>query len=156
MRGSVFGTKTSTSRGAWLAAICLSAALLSGAVHADDDRGRRNDRRFHSENHSSVHKHWRDHRHDDDRDDRRRDRGHRRSDWGDRDYRRADWRYYGGRYWAPAHYRGRHCTDRRHYHGVHYHVAARDYYDYYYPRYRYYGSRPLGANASVIITVPLF
>ena len=67
-----------------------------------------------------------------------------------------DWRYYQGRYWAPAQYRGRHCTDRRHYHGVHYHVAARDYYDYYYPRYRYYGSRPLGANASVIITAPLF
>jgi hypothetical protein len=73
-----------------------------------------------------------------------------------RDYDRRDWHYSRGRHWAPARYRGRECTDRGHYRGVHYHVAARDYYDFYYPRYRYYGSRPVGIGASVIITVPLF
>jgi hypothetical protein len=155
MRGSAFGSPgTSMSRRAWLVAICMTSAFVSGVVQADDDRGRGgHDRGFRSEHHSSVREHWRDHRDDGDWDDdwRGRDRDH-----GRRDYRAADWRYYRGRYWAPAYYRGRQCTDSRHFHGVHYHVAARDYYDYYYPRYRYYGPRPFSANASVIITIPLF
>ena len=151
MSGSVSGSPEAlNSRRAWLVAICMIGALLSDAVHAGDDRGRGHDGKFHDERHSSVDNHR--HRTDDD---------YWRRDWTDGfqgrgDDRGADWRYYQGRYWAPAHYRGRHCTDRRHYRGVHYHVAARDYYDYYYPRYRYYGSRPLGAHASVIITAPLF
>ncbi len=159
MSGSVSGSPEAlNSRRAWLVAICMVGALLSDAVYAGDDRGRGHDRRFHGERHSSVDNHR---HHTDDDHWRERERSHWRRDWNDgfqerRDYRGADWRYYQGRYWAPAQYRGRHCTDRRHYHGVHYHVAARDYYDYYYPRYRYYGSRPLGASASVIITAPLF
>jgi len=64
------------------------------------------------------------------------------------------WHYHRGRYWAPAAYRGRYCNDFRHYRGVHYHVSTRDYYDYYYPRFRHYG--PLHGAASVIITVPLW
>jgi hypothetical protein len=155
MRGSMFASRDpSNSTRAWLVAIYMAGALLSGAVYADEDRRRGHDEKFRGERHSSVNEHRRDHRDDDHW--RERSRDHWRHDWDDRDYRGRDWRYHNGRYWAPAHYRGRHCTDRRHYHGVHYHVAARDYYDYYYPRYRYYGSRPPGANASVIITVPLF
>jgi len=83
----------------------------------------------------------------------------RRQDWW-RDARyvtyRPDWHYYNGRYWAPPVYRGRYCTDPRHYHGAHYHVAASDYYEYYYPRYRYYGASPISASANVIISIPLF
>ena len=69
---------------------------------------------------------------------------------------RKGWHYHEGRYWAPANYRGRYCTDRRHFHGAHYHVAVRDYYDYYYPRYRYHGPQPHAGVASLIISVPLF
>jgi hypothetical protein len=144
----------------------------------DHDRGD-HDRRDHDrgDNDRRDHDRW-DGRRDHDRWDGRRNDGqrgwrdddnHRGRDWDrrsnwrgddrryyDNRYRAPDWRYYNGRYWAPADYRGRYCDDRRHYHGVHYHVAARDYYDYYYPRYRYYGSQPYGANASVIISIPLF
>lgn len=69
---------------------------------------------------------------------------------------RPGWHYHAGRYWAPPSYRGRRCTDHRHYHGVHYHVTVHDYYTYYYPRYRYHGSLPSSPHASLIITVPLF
>jgi len=68
---------------------------------------------------------------------------------------RPGWHYVRGRYWAPPHYRGRYCNDRRHYHDVHYHVSVRDYYDYYYPRYRPVFGIPQG-SASVIISIPLF
>lgn len=166
------------SKRLWMIALCMSAALASSASFADNDKHRGNDGK-----HRAERSHWgndrhHDRRHDDRRDwgdDRRHhddDRRHhddgnrrdwdRRSYWrddrrhDDRGYRGRDWRYHNGRYWAPAHYRGRYCNDRHHYHGVHYHVAANDYYDYYYPRYRYYGPRPYGANASVIISIPLF
>lgn len=66
----------------------------------------------------------------------------------------SGWHYHGGRYWAPAAYKGRYCDDHRHYRGVHYHVSTRDYYDYYYPRFHHHG--PLHGAASVIITVPLW
>lgn len=121
-------------------ALCISGALWgveSQARDRDDDGKRRYshfDRRH--DDRGRDHRHWRD-------DDRRH-------------IRHRDWHYQRGRYWAPAHYRGRYCDDRRHFRGVHYHVAARDYYDYYYPRYRHYGPRPYGANASVIISIPLF
>ncbi|MGH8178610.1 MAG: hypothetical protein ACREV5_20320 [Steroidobacter sp.] len=132
----------------------VSAAALSSAAYADDDRNRGHAKKHRGHDHSWAQDrerdHWRDHR----RHERGRDRDH-RSD-SQRGYRGRDWRFHRDRYWAPPQYRGRHCTDRRHYHGVHYHVAAHDYYDYYYPRFRYYGPRPLGANASVIITLPLF
>jgi hypothetical protein len=135
----------------WLLAICMGALLFAGAASADDRHGgRRHDRGDRS--------HWSHDRHDDRRASRYDD--YRGRDWSARSYHgeydRRDWRYYNGRYWAPPRYRGRECSDRRHYHGVHYHVAARDYYDHYYPRYRYYGPQPYGASASVIITLPLF
>lgn len=124
-----------------VAALCVSGALWGIESQARDrDHDQRHysqyERRHHDSHHDWRHRHWRD-------DDRRH-------------ARHRDWHYGRGRYWAPADYRGRYCDDRRHFRGVHYHVAARDYYDYYYPRYRYYGARPYGANASVIISVPLF
>lgn len=138
-----------------LAALCLTGAALGPAALADsrrdDDRGAR-----HHE------KRWRG---DDRRDDRRfrheqrdHDGKHRyRSSDNDR-YERRDWRYHEGRYWAPARYRGRYCDDHRHHRGGHYHVAMRDYYEYYYPRYRpiQHIPRHYDANATVIITLPLF
>lgn len=138
----------------WFIALCVGGAALSNAAYADDDRRRGHDKKFRGEHHSWQHDRGREHW----RDDRRRDRGR---DWdhrshGRRDYRGSDWRFHRGRYWAPQHYRGWHCSDRRHYTTAHYHVAARDYYDYYYPRFSYHGPRPHGANASVIITLPLF
>jgi hypothetical protein len=129
-----------------LLAVCMSGLLLGAAASADDRDGRRHDD-----------SHWNRDRHDErrgdwDRDDHRHHRNSYRNDHHDR----RDWSYYNGRYWAPPRYRGRECTDHRHYRGRHYHVSASDYYDYYYPRYRYYGPRPHSVNASVIITVPLF
>lgn len=159
------------SKRLWMIALCMSAALASSASFADNDKHRGNDGKHRAErSHWSNDRHH-DRRHDDRRDwrdDRRHHDDGNRRDWDrrsywrddrrhdDRGYRGRDWRYHNGRYWAPAQYRGRYCNDRHHYHGVHYHVAANDYYDYYYPRYRYYGPRPYGANASVIISIPLF
>jgi hypothetical protein len=111
------------------AALLGGVLLLSVTAHADD-------RRDHGRDHRWEQRHDRHDRHD-----RRSERG-------------RDWRYHNGRYWAPLNYRGRYCNDRRHYRGAHYHVAANDYYRYYYPRYQHYG--PLKANASVIISLPLF
>lgn len=158
MSGSRSGSSSMLSaKRVWLIAICVGCVALGGAAFADNDRGRGHDKKFRGEQHSWVRDRERDHRRDRHHDHRRDDR----RDWdqrsqGRRDSYRRDWRFSNGRYWAPPEYRGRHCNDRRHFHGVHFHVAARDYYDYYYPRYRYYGSRPLGADASVIITLPLF
>lgn len=64
------------------------------------------------------------------------------------------WHYHGGRYWAPADYRGKPCNDHRHYHAIHYHVTYDDYYAFYYPRFRPHG--PLVPGASLIISLPLF
>jgi hypothetical protein len=128
-----------------VAALCVSGALWGVESQARDDDDKR--RYSHFE---------RRHRDSDFRHDSHRRHSHRYSHFDRRDFRHRDWHYHRGRYWAPAHYRGRYCDDRRHFRGVHYHVAARDYYDYYYPRYRYYGPKPYGANASVIISVPLF
>ena len=154
-----------------LLVVCAAGLLFGGAASADerhrDDRDHRE--RSHRDHGRREHGHQ-DYRrndngrHDYGRHDGRRGSHHdgrhdrRYSSHGDSraDYGRRDWHYYNGRYWAPPRYRGRECTDRRHHHGVHYHVVARDYYDYYYPRYRYYGSRPLSADASVIISIPLF
>jgi hypothetical protein len=95
--------------------------------------------------HARADRHWQDHDRNLRRSEKHRRHTHR--------HERKDWHFYSGRHWAPPSYRGRYCSDRHHYHGVHYHVAARDYYDYYYPRFRHHG--PIGA-ASFIITVPLF
>lgn len=178
MRGSISSADfTMKARHFWLLALCVGGALLSTVSHADD-RHRGNDDWRHRGQYLQRHGD-RDDRHDRRRDDRdwdrrdgHRDHDRRRNDWDSRSnwrgdgrgwdgrsggrYYRPDWHYYNGRYWAPPRYRGRYCDDRRHFHGVHYHVAASDYYDYYYPRYRSYGPRPYGANASVIITLPLF
>jgi len=148
--------------------------LLGSVSQADDDRHRKQYRSQHSvERSHSWHRpgprHQSRHeprRHEPRRHEPRRHAPHRheprrhapvhRRDayW----YRANGWRPHDGRYWAPASYRGRYCTDRRHHGGVHYHVAVRDYYDYYYPRYRHHGVLPLisSASASVIISVPLF
>jgi hypothetical protein len=174
MSGSMFAVRSKQSM--WLAALCASAALLSSTAFADNDKHRGDGGKSRGERWSQERHHdrrderrhdgrssWRDDDHRRWNDDNRRGRDwDRRSDWRDdrrhydSRYRGRDWRYHQGRYWAPAYYRGRQCDDRRHFHGVHYHVAASDYYDYYYPRYRYYGARPYGANASVIISIPLF
>lgn len=133
-----------------LAALCLMAgAAFAGAAHADSDRGHRGAKRH-------VELRW--YAHDRHRHGRHAHRAHERvhHDAHVPHGAHADWLWHGGRYWAPAHYKGRRCTDRRHHPHVHYHVLARDYYDYYYPRFRYYGPRPRDLSASVIITVPLF
>lgn len=141
---------------AWLA-ISLACLCFGTTAFADDDRGwksgrhhqrydRHHDRHDYAK-HRSKHAHDHGHAH----------RHYHHHEWK-RDYVRrhhyAGWRYHDGRYWAPASYRGRYCTDRRHFHGVHYHVAYNDYYEYYYPRYRHYG--PHAHGASLIISVPLF
>lgn len=129
---------------ALFALLCLIVgALCVSTARADDDD---DDRKWRKGRHSWVHEHHGHRRHDHDRD--------RRSEH--RDSRRDDWHRYESRYWAPADYRGRQCRDRRHHRDVHYHVIAQDYYDHYYPRYRYYGPAPRHANASVIITLPLW
>lgn len=127
-----------------VAVLCFGGALWgvqSQARDRDDDRRRHSHFERRHDDHGRHHRHRRD-------DDRR--------PVFNRDWRHRDWHFHRGRYWAPARYRGRYCNDRGHFRGVHYHVAIRDYYDYYYPRYRYYGPRPYAANASVIISVPLF
>jgi hypothetical protein len=137
---------------AWLA-VSLACLCFGTTAFADDDRGWKSGRhherhdRHDYRKHSS--KHARDHRH-------AHRKSHSRYESKHHDYRHpyAGWHYHRGRHWAPASYRGRYCTDRRHFHGVHYHVAYHDYYEYYYPRYRYYGPHTRGA--SLIITVPLF
>lgn len=72
-------------------------------------------------------------------------------------------RRYGGRYdegyrsYGPRYVEdGRYCDDYRHYRGVHYHVAPRDYYRAGYPReaYRLYGRS--GIDATLVVTLPLF
>ena len=134
----------------WLA-LSLLGLCFGTAAFADDDRGWKSGRhhqRYEHREHRAKHAH--DHRHAY-RDHHRRESKHQHAH---RRHHQAGWHYQGGRYWAPASYRGRHCTDRRHFHGVHYHVAYNDYYEYYYPRYRYYGPHTHGA--SLIISVPLF
>jgi hypothetical protein len=133
--------------------------LLGSVSHADGDRHRKQSRTQHSAErghawHGSALRHQSRHeprRHE----PRRHAPAHRRDAHG---YRTNGWRQHDGRYWAPASYRGRYCTDRRHHGGAHYHVAVRDYYDYYYPRYRHHGVLPLisSPSASVIISIPLF
>jgi hypothetical protein len=153
MRGSIVSSfHERRGRPVWFATLCVLSALFGSAAYADDDR-REYGERFRSEPHSRVHERARERDHDG-RHEHRRDWERRHEQRGY--HRERDWRYYHGRYWAPAHYRGRRCSNRRHFHEVHYHVLARDYYDYYYPRYRYYGPRPSHASASVIITLPLF
>lgn len=144
-----------------LAALCLSCAVLGAAAHADsrrdDDRGARHyEQRRHGKDWDSRRHHGR-HDRDDDRKHRHRS-DYRHDHRGDSRYVRRDWHYHNGRYWAPPRYRGQYCDDHRHYRGAHYHVAMRDYYDYYYPRYRpvYPGPRHYDANATLIITLPLF
>lgn len=152
-----FGSFTG-SRGRWLVMLSIAAMLLgtaSLAAAGDGGRKSRADARAWSHAHRYEHRPARrahERRHEQHRRARVRHDGRRDHDW----YRRSGWHYSGGRYWAPPRYRGRYCHDARHYRGVHYHVAVRDYYDYYYPRYRYHGPRPLSANASVIISIPLF
>jgi len=142
------------SKSLWLAVLCVGGVLLGHASHADADRHRGQGKhhrvhqgaeRGHSPpRHERRHANYKDNYKD----------AHRDARW----YRSHGWQQHSGRYWAPANYLGRHCTDRRHHGGVHYHVALRDYYDYYYPRYRYHGALPLaaGPTASVIISIPLF
>jgi hypothetical protein len=138
--------------------------LLGSVSHADDDRHRKQYRSQHSvERSHSWHRPGARHqsRHEPRRHEPRRHEPHRHAPVHRRDahwYRANGWRQHDGRYWAPASHRGRYCTDRRHHGGAHYHVAVRDYYDYYYPRYRHHGVLPLisSASASVIISVPLF
>lgn len=124
-----------------VAGLCLSTAVSADNRHGEGKRhGQHADRhvyRSHGKHDSRAH----DHRH------------HRPKHEHDR-HHYAGWHYHGGRYWAPASYRGRYCTDLHHFHRAHYHVAYDDYYEYYYPRYRYYGPHVHGA--SLIITVPLF
>jgi hypothetical protein len=139
---------TSRATALWRAALCAAAVMVATSSYADDDRGRRDKRG--GEHRSWAHEHGRDHHRDRHRDHRSWERGHAR-DWRSYD----DRRYYADAH-PPLHRHGRRCADRRHYHAVHYHVAARDYYDYYYPRYRHYGPAPLSAHASVILTLPLF
>ena len=149
MHGSTSERTTSHAKAFWCALVCAAAVSVTTAAYADDDDGRRSDKRR-GEHRSWAHEHehgWR-HRH---RDDDRRYRDWRRS-------HTKSQRYYHSYHdeWPPLHRYGRRCGDRRHYHDVHYHVRAGDYYDYYYPRYRYYGAAPRDAHASVIITLPLF
>jgi len=157
-------TYTNKSKQRWLTALCAAAILLGSAsvATAGEHRGHGPHGQHHAWKHSGHDKARHASRsHERRYSDRQRHRDGRdlRNDGRRYDaawYRRSGWHYSKGRYWAPPRYRGRYCQDRRHHHGVHYHVAVRDYYDYYYPRYRYYGPKPIGANASVIISIPLF
>ncbi len=123
-----------------LAALCAVGATLAVPAAADDDRGRRHDR--------YEHRHAERHHDRYDRDDRR-------------DYRseRRDSRYDSYRHERPRPryvVSGRYCNDRRHLHGVHYHVAPRDYYAYGYPRDAYRLHRSAGLDATLVVTLPLF
>ena len=151
MHGSTNEQARSRAKAFWCAALCAAAVMVTTSAHADDDDRRRDKRR--GEHRSWAHEHGPRHHHrhgDRHRDDRGWDHSSAR-DWRGHD----DRRYYADEQ-PPLHRYGRRCGDRRHYHAVHYHVAARDYYDYYYPRYRYYGAAPVSAHASVIVTLPLF
>jgi hypothetical protein len=129
MRASIM---TRWVRGAGMAALVVGGLAFASGAYAGDHHAHGRHHRPHVHGHPGAHvKH---HHHPP----------------------RKGWHYHAGRYWAPPSYRGVYCTDARHYHGVHYHVSVRDYYDYYYPRYRYYGPKSLSGVASVIITVPLF
>lgn len=136
--------------------IALGGLGFASGVYADDrhrggdrDKAHHYEQRYHSRHSSARHRAYAHERH-------HHRHAHARYEHAPKHLHRKGWHYHSGRYWAPASYRGRYCTDRRHYHGVHYHVAVRDYYDYYYPRYRYYGPHPHSGVASLIITVPLF
>ena len=154
MHGSMSVRATSYAKAFWCAVLCAATVSFTSAAYADG-RGREEKRR--GEHRSWTHDHDARPRHGRDHDDWRRSG---RTGWDDR--YASDWRYGYDRYdrhareWPSLQRHGRRCADRRHYHRVHYHVLARDYYDYYYPRYRYYGAAPVGAHASVIITLPLF
>lgn len=137
MRGS---TSISRWRPLMVAALFVAGVALSTASYAGDKHDRGHGKHRHD------HAHWRVEDHD--------VRRHAHVDRHVHHYR-PDWHYVRGRYWAPPHYRGRYCDDRRHYHAVHYHVSVRDYYDYYYPRYKPVFGIPHAA-ASVIISIPLF
>lgn len=143
------------SKSLQVAIVCLGGMLLASVSHADGDRHRKQSRAHHSIERGHAW-HGSAPRHQNRRHEPRRHAPAPRRDahW----YRAHGWRQHAGRYWAPASYRGRYCTDRRHHGGAHYHVAVRDYYDYYYPRYRPHTARPLISNpsASVIISIPLF
>jgi hypothetical protein len=138
----------------WIRRIGLLVAVLgafgfAAAAQADD---RHRSRDAHARSHYSKH-YSHDHRRSyDSKHHHHPTHGHKHSP----KHAHPDWHYHAGRYWAPPSYRGRYCSDLRHYHVAHYHVAVRDYYDYYYPRYRYHGPHPHHANASLIISIPLF
>lgn len=136
----------------WIACAFVGLSLSTGA-YADDRHRSRDHQRIEQKRHHAKHFDAR-HRAGERRQDHR--KAHVRHRHAPKPAHRKGWHYHSGRYWAPASYRGRYCTDRRHFHGVHYHVSVRDYYDYYYPRYQYYGPSPRSGVASLIISVPLF
>lgn len=143
-------------RTGWIVLALVGFGLSAGAYADDRHRTRDHERSSHyaQKRHQSRHTEPRHRSPDYDRHHHRRPAiGHAHAP---KPLHRKGWHYHAGRYWAPPSYRGRYCTDRRHFHGVHYHVAVRDYYDYYYPRYRYYGPPPASGVASLIISVPLF
>jgi hypothetical protein len=135
----------------WLVLALIGLGMSAGA-HAGD-RHRSHDKQW-------THRYERDHaRHSNrghDRNHARQYSAHGRHGHPPKHAHPKGWHYHQGRYWAPASYRGHYCTDRRHFHVAHYHVAVRDYYEYYYPRYRYHGPHPHSGVASLIISVPLF
>jgi hypothetical protein len=159
MHGSMNERATARSvKALWRAVLCAAAVSIATASYADDSDRSRGDKRR-GEHRSWTHEHANhQHRHRNDDRRRREQRDHRR--WDERyvqDWRRGyDRRSSRRDEWPPLQRYGHRCGDRRHYRGVHYHVLARDYYDYYYPRYRYYGHAPRDSHASVIITLPLF
>lgn len=112
--------------------------------YAHQDYGHR-DSHKHKRAHARAERHWHDYDRHIRQTTKHRIQAHR--------YERPNWHFHSGRHWAPPSYRGRYCSDRHHYHVAHYHVAARDYYDYYYPRFRHHGAV---SGATFIITVPLF
>ncbi len=140
-------------RAAFLAIALTSLSVASNASADNRDRShyRDRDRQHHSSHYESDRFHERSRGHK----SYRKRQGHDKVGHSHLQHRHrpGNWHYQRGRYWAPVNYRGRYCVDRHHYRGEHYHVTARDYYDYYYPRFRSYGP---AAGASFIITVPLF
>jgi hypothetical protein len=81
-----------------------------------------------------------------------------RESYPERRYERVrDDYYYSPRYGAPRYVEyGRYCDDDRHYRGVHYHVAPRDYYRADYPREVYRSHGRSGIDATIVLTLPLF
>jgi len=122
-----------------LAALFGLGALAAAPVMADDHhRGRRDDSRYerrHDDRHSARYPA---------REERRYLRHERRYDAG---YRRYVPRYVEA---------GRYCDDYRHYRGVHYHVAPRDYYRVDSPREAYRLDGRSGIDATLVLTLPLF